>query len=196
MVANDISIDLETLDTVPTSKIVSIGLCRFDIQTGIIYDTLYLPVSLKDQQNRTLSPGTLCWWMQQSDEARKVFWDDDIRCLKLQMCRLSDFVRKNPQSQVWGNGSTFDISILEDAYLRTVEQDIPWKFWAVRDMRTIIDLAESITSNLQSPTFKFKKSEVSRDGVHHNAMDDAVFQAKCISMAYQSLRRYNVTHTS
>jgi exodeoxyribonuclease VIII len=78
---------------------------------------------------------------------------------------------------MWGNGATFDISMLEDAY-RQYEIEIPWKFWNVRDCRTVLDMYESIRGG-------FNKT-VNRQGAH-NALDDAKFQAQYITMMWSRL---------
>ena len=46
---------------------------------------------------------------------------------------------KNNRTLIWGNGSDFDISILGEAYKRC-DIKIPWNFWLVRDLRTILDV--------------------------------------------------------
>jgi hypothetical protein len=77
---------------------------------------------------------------------------------------------------VWGNGATFDISILEDAY-RQLDLEIPWKFWNVRDCRTVKDMYESARGGYE------KKS----GGTLHHALDDAKFQAQYICDMWKSL---------
>ena len=177
---DNLSIDLETLDTVPSTKIVSIGAALFDIETGEVGETVYLPCSLHDQNSRTMSASTIMWWMSQSDQARAVFNDSDLDLLREQLKMFRASIGDWTQIKVWGNGATFDISILEDAYTRNAERsDIPWAFWNVRDMRTIVALAKQLNG--------FNHRSIVREGTHHNAVDDAVHQAKVISAAYQSL---------
>ncbi|WP_265102082.1 3'-5' exonuclease [Yersinia proxima] len=76
---------------------------------------------------------------------------------------------------VWGNGSIFDITILE-SWFASVDVAVPWEFGNVRDVRTVVDL---------SP---LNVKDFIREGVHHNALDDAIHQAKYVSAMIQSLR--------
>jgi len=78
---------------------------------------------------------------------------------------------------VWGNGATFDISILEAAY-RQRGIPIPWAFWNIRDVRTIAALAWP----------HVKKDHTEFVGVPHRALDDAKHQARYVSAMWQHLR--------
>lgn len=169
---DNLSIDLETLGLKNDAIIVSIGAAYFDISSGEIGRCIYLPVLITKQENRSITGDTVKWWMRQSEEARAVFNHEDSWLLERQLDRLRDLILVD--TKVWGNGATFDISILENAY-----GDIaPWEFYNIRDMRTIVDLAERKG---------WSKDNVVRSGTHHHALDDAIFQAKCISSAYQCL---------
>ena len=79
--------------------------------------------------------------------------------------------------KVWGDGATFDISILEDAYLK-YGIEIPWKSWNVRDCCTVPDMYKTKRG-------VFNKT-VNRKGVH-NALEDAKFQAQYITMVCNRL---------
>ena len=56
--------------------------------------------------------------------------------------------------------------------------EIPWKFWNVRDCRTVLDMYESKRGG-------FNKSG-NRAGAH-NALQDAIYQAKYITMMWSKL---------
>jgi exodeoxyribonuclease VIII len=56
----------------------------------------------------------------------------------------------------------------------------PWHYLNVRDMRTIIEAAESLVG--------FDKRSIPDQGTHHNALDDAKWQALAISGAWRALR--------
>lgn len=174
----DWSIDLETLDNRPTSVILSIGAVLFDRDTGELGTRVYYEINLDDAMAAgTVSGSTLSWWMQQGDKARRVFGDQRKVPLRTALEGLATSMRATPGPRVWGNGSSFDISILEHAWSRaggTLE--LPWKFWDVRDMRTTIDDAGIDVKALP------------RVGTHHNALDDAEFQAIAISLARRRIR--------
>lgn len=172
----DISFDLETLGTNPDCMIVSIAAVEFDILTGQIGQKFYVPIDLEhEQEGRVISGKTIKWWMDQSDEARSVFQDTGAKPLGVALYMLDQWFPDWEGLKVWGNGSIFDISILDHAF----NYASPWEFWNVRDMRTIVDIA--------SLSGQFDKRQVARAGVHHNALDDAIYQAQVISAAYHSL---------
>lgn len=170
----DISIDLETLDVVPTAHILAIGAAKFDIETGEIIDKFYRVMPMTPQLGRSISPDTVGWWMKQSEEARNAITNGVWIDLLVSLNSLRTFVGSD--NNVWGNGATFDISILENAY----SFDIPWNFYQVRDMRTIVALAEEISN-------AFDKHTVPFEGEKHNAIADAIHQAKVISASYKAL---------
>ena len=51
--------------------------------------------------------------------------------------------------QIWSNGATFDIPILQEAYT-ACGIECPWKFWKARDTRTIYELANITSKDLPS----------------------------------------------
>ena len=72
--------------------------------------------------------------------------------------------------------SGFDITIVEDLYRRHHEKHefaIPWKFWNVWCFRTF--------NHLTKARDKFK-----REGVHHDALDDARYQAQVVLNYWKS----------
>lgn len=164
MAMDCVMIDLETLGTRPDAVFVSIGACCFDPHANAIGPIFYRRIDWTDAMSaRTVDAATLKWWMQQDDAARlEIVKDGD----PLQTV-LSDFAAWLPDnSKVWGNGAIFDISILQHAY----DYKPPWKYSNVRDVRTVVELASGRVS----------KDEFVREGVFHNALDDAVFQAKMV----------------
>lgn len=170
--ARHVMIDLETMGTTPDSAIVSIGAVVFDPRYGIVTDKVFYMELDWESQNRLIDQETVEWWAEQSEEARAAHYglDDLDEALTL----LAQWLPKD--AKVWGNGSTFDISMLEDAY-RQLNIEIPWKFWNVRDCRTVLDMYESVRGGFN------KKS----GGTLHNALDDAKYQAKYITMMWSKL---------
>ena len=178
---NHIMIDLETLGTSPQAPILSIGAVFFDPDTGDIGATYHRKLDFEQAcAGRAIDPSTVKWWFQQSDEARSALLGDGesggqhsaLRCLKSFVYHASD------EPVVWGNGATFDISMLEDNY-RQLGMDVPWKFYNVRDVRTIVDLAKGIV----------ERSDFEFEGVKHDALADALHQAKYVSAMWRALRR-------
>lgn len=168
----DIMIDIETLGTTYGCAVLSIGAVRFNRNTGEIGAKFYASMGQYAQKYGHATQSTLDWWDQQSPEAKEAAFsgtDDPVAAANA----LASGIDKN--DLVWGNGSIFDITILE-SWFASVSVPVPWKFWNVRDVRTVVDL---------SP---LNVKDFIREGVHHNALDDAIHQAKYVSAMIQSLR--------
>lgn len=159
----DVMIDIETLDTGNNAAVLSIGAVYFDRKTGKTGEQFYCRISMDDALSHgSLSDDTLEWWNRQPDEARIEAFGGKER-INDAAERLIGFIK--PDSQAWGNGSVFDITILEN-WFRSVGKKAPWDFWNVRDVRTI------------ESWFDINKRDFVRDGTHHNALDDCLFQIK------------------
>jgi len=173
---NDLMLDLETLGRTPDSPIIAIGAVFFDKMTGETGAEFEVAVDFASAcHGRHIDPKTVAWWMQQGDSARaSVLRGNSSMQFALQS--LSDFIFINAKGECspWGNGATFDISMIEHCY-RQYGMSIPWPFWAVRDCRTVEYL-----SKLDKKTFK-------REGVHHSALDDAKHQVKYISAMIRTM---------
>ena len=164
-----VMVDLETLSVRPYAAIVSIGAVKFTVEDGIL-DTFYINVdgqSCKDH-GLHIDPKTIEWWGKQSPEARKALTDNPQPLIPA-LEEFSNFYGDNPTTVIWGNGSAFDISILESAYFNT-DTPIPWKPWYVQCYRTVLNLVGVSNSAI-------RKSE---SDTHHNALDDAISQTKTL----------------
>lgn len=166
-----ISIDLETLDTTATALVLSCGLVAFDPNTGEIIDKQYTRFVKLDEQaarGRTISPATVRWWTGQSDEARRVMTDDESNGERIVpgLTSIDTFFGQHAPKGVWGNGS--DNAILGSLF-RSFGQVPPWSYSQNFCLRTL--------KNLQLPKTFVKPVRV---GTHHNALDDAEYQANYI----------------
>jgi hypothetical protein len=170
--------DLETMGTRFDAPVIAIGACFFDPNTGAIGEKFYRAIDMSDAcRHGRLSGDTVKWWLQQSDDARAAVTAGSQPAAEA-FKEFAEFYGKYPNVAVWGNGATFDISILEYAFLKILGQAAPWAFWLVRDCRTIKDIASGIAF----------VPKVARQGTHHQALDDAVFQAQWVSEMWQVLR--------
>jgi hypothetical protein len=169
--STDISIDIETLGKNYNAAVIAIGAAAFNRRTGKIGPTYYAKIDRKDATRHGASdPKTLQWWSRQTQEARTLSFEasiDDVPLLD-GLRGLSDFFRNQGASVCpWGNGATFDVTILEHAYLALGNGLVPaWEWWMTRDLRTAIEL-----SGIDPDAIEF-------DGVRHHAMHDAIHQAK------------------
>lgn len=172
----DCIIDFETLDTAPSTVVLSIGACLFKPYRSEIVNEFYYVLTIQDQidAGRTISESTMMWWMQQGEEARKALFDPKIKRCSLDKA-LFLFASWLPEyTCVWGNGASFDISILDNLY---GYKKMPYKHWNVRDIRTVVDMASPI---MQKSDFPFK-------GVKHHALDDAKHEAEYVSAMWRLL---------
>lgn len=167
-----VMIDLETLDDAPTAAIIAIGAVRFDPETSHLASGLYYRVDWESAMERgTVSASAIKWWMKQSKAARLEVIKPGMS-LDAALEKLANFV--DVDDRVWGNGATYDVSILEHAY---GHGNAPWEFWNVRDVRTVVDLAHHIG---------ISKPRIDDEDAHH-ALKDAEHQAKYVSEMWQAL---------
>ena len=171
---NHVMIDLETIGNDIDGIFTTIGACTFDPVTGDIGKTFYTHVNWESavEAGRTITPDTVKWWMGQPEEARKEIVQDGLP-LADALTLLKSWLPE--EAVVWGNGPLFDIAKLEHAF---GYYNIPWKFYNVRCVRTICDLAKGRVS----------REDIPFNGDKHNALDDAVHQAKYVSAMWQALR--------
>lgn len=150
-----VMIDIETFDTAATAVILSIGAVRMDMESlSVIQDqTFYVEIN-PNQLNRTTSKDTLNWWLSRGN----------CPCLGTAVLgqTLKDLATWiEPDTEIWCKGTDFDTQILSNAY-KQLDLQVPWKYNAVRDCRTI---------------FKTFHSPIAYPSNTHNALEDAKNQA-------------------
>lgn len=178
---NHLMIDLETLGKGTNAPVVSIGACIFNPDTREISGFKFRASIQIDEalKNRTPDASTLNWWMGQDDAAKRGIFttNPDKIGIKEALINLAAFIETHEIAYVWGNGATFDITLLETLY-EQYEIKVPWPFWAIRDVRTVVHLA---SPDVEKSSFPFK-------GTQHDALDDAIHQAKYVSTMWQHLK--------
>lgn len=169
-------IDLETMGKKPGCPIISIGVVLFDPRYNHISKrTFYRELDWQDQTQSyglEICPETVEWWSKQSKETKAAH--NGLDDLEEVLIELAEWLPKDVK--VWGNGATFDITILEHCYDK-LGVEIPWKFWNIRDCRTVLDMYESKRGGFN------KKS----GGTCHNALDDAYYQCEYINMMWKDI---------
>ena len=169
-----VMIDLETLDTRPSTVILSIGAVAFSVEDDVTA-SFYRRCTWQDQLDagRTVSESTIRWWLLQSDAARAALTDGQQLSLRQSLEELFNWCFSSKAISVWASGPSFDIAILEHAY---GYYNLPWKYNAARDFRTLRDL---VPPNLGDDIPK---------GEAHNALDDAMAQALFVRKALRYLQ--------
>ncbi|EFN5649871.1 exonuclease [Escherichia coli] len=175
-------IDLETMGKKSNAPIVVIGAVFFDPQTGEIGPTFYIVISLVDAMDTGAVPdgSTIEWWLAQSSEARSAILVDQVKLVDA-LIQFREFINEYSDEefvQVWGNGATFDNTILRTSYER-LNIPCPWRYYNDRDVRTIIELGKTIGFDA--------RTVILFEGVRHHALDDARHQAKYVTATIQKL---------
>lgn len=166
----DVMLDIETLGTKPGSIILSIGACVFDSELPEnAWPTFYSVINRANSEalGLTADPKTLDWWSRQTKEARQVLIqaeDLDSPSLFTVLRNFNAWLQDYQPVTMWGNGSDFDNVLVTAAYQKCNMQP-NWKYAHNRCFRTLKNLF---------PGWCIE----ARQGVHHNALDDALHQAR------------------
>lgn len=166
----DVSIDIETMSTRSDAAVVGIGAVAFSLTEMKLGARFYAAIDLDTCQaaGLRLDAGTVTWWMKQSDTARSAL-TRNTRPLADVLDEFHAFligVGPTNEIKVWGNGPGFDNAILANAYA-AAGKPLPWKYWNDRCVRTV----GAMFPDIPKPA---------RQGTHHNALDDAIYQAETL----------------
>jgi exodeoxyribonuclease VIII len=153
-------VDIEALAKHNDAIILTIGAQMFDpsvkgwetrkqrhIHTGDEYDSyinVRVDVDEQERLGRRIDQDTVDWWAKQTPEAQHdAFAEEDRASLRdalLALKLLADSCKR-----VWSKGPLYDFAILEHAFEQT-KIPVPWKFWNVRDARTVFSLTPQIAN--------------------------------------------------
>jgi 3'-5' exoribonuclease Rv2179c-like domain len=171
----DAMVDIETLDTLPTAAVLTIGAVLFDPRGRDTEESLrqgktfyrVIPRDSNATYKRTESEDTLKWWAEQNAEAFAALTEGPFTPLDIALRELNEFLQsgEHKTGRMWANDPDFDCVILQDA-CRSTKAKWPIPFYMNRSVRTIKDLAY--------PDGEVPKIGV---GVAHNALDDSIRQA-------------------
>jgi hypothetical protein len=164
-------LDIETLGIEPGAAILSIGACTFD--TDGVGETFHRSVGLQHCQERGLSidAETLQWWLDQ-DEGAAVDLLTTGAPLATVLSELRDYLETHDYDELWANSPKFDMVHLEAAY-EALGWSVPWDFYELRDVRTVQALPGAV--------------ELEHEGTEHDALDDAVHQAREVGATLRAL---------
>lgn len=163
-------LDLETMGTVAGCAIVSIGAVEFDM-AGTIGAEFYGVINLRSAvaAGLTMDPGTIIWWLQQPEEARKKVIIGGVSIEEVLTSFRSYLNNIGQYTYIWGNGPSFDQAILRAAYEKMGWQ-APWRYTNERCVRTACSLRPEV---LKMPF----------EGVKHYPVDDCKHQIKQVVAA-------------
>ncbi|VXC45226.1 3'-5' exonuclease [Sphingobacterium multivorum] len=174
----DVMIDIETLDTTPTSVILSIGAVPFNIgdgQAGQEYSSK-CNVSMQVRDGHTIGMETLKWWIEQdagvlSNSLSGGEW------VRRSVENLNDFISEKCVDEVrlWSNSPSFDLVILKNA----LNNPWPFPFWRERDVRTFVAIRSEIAK------------EFARKATH-DPVDDCLRQIDMVCAVYWDLNGISI----
>lgn len=158
----NVMLDIETYGTSPGSVIKSIGAVKF--HDGKIYAKFYKRVDVTSciANGLTMDGDTVEWWLQQSDEARKEMALPGEH-IALVLEQFTIWI-STPDAIVWGNGATFDNTLVAAAY-KAVGKPLPWSHRNSLCYRTI----KNANRDISIDAYRVRTA--------HNALDDAESQA-------------------
>lgn len=195
----DIMVDLETLDTIPSAAILSIGAVAFNLdEQESVKDYLYgvnctarsfeIVVDLKNQvewDRRTIGADTFRWWMGQDATAKAVLMKKGVplwNALEIFNQWVHSVSKDAATTRLWGNGAAFDNAILRDAYGKCgIEHSIRFRNdMCYRTLKTM---------------FMPGKVEVEDQNLltAHNARHDAIFQAVVLQKLWAKIKPGRIT---
>lgn len=179
----EVMIDIETLSTRGNAIIASISAVKFDrsgriseldIEKGLDIFDVRIDIDSCEKLGMHKDDKTIEWWKKQD----KGVYDDIFN--KGNRKNISDALKMLSKwyegcDKIWSQGASFDIPILSEAY-SLCNIDIPWKFYNIRDTRTIYDLANVNTWDLPK-------------GKEHNSLYDCYRQIYGVQTSYKKLSK-------
>lgn len=171
----NITFDLETLGNTSEAPIVQIGAVKFN-NDGVILDKFLRTITSNSLENYNfkINYETLYWWFQQKDEAIKSVFGESIKKTPLKQA-LYEFMQwlEKPSKYIYWSHATFDPPILNNNFIKVgIKNPIPFRLH--RDIRTLNHF-----TNID---------KIERNGIHHNALDDCIFQAEYIYKMIKQLK--------
>lgn len=190
-----IMVDLETLSTDPKALVLSIGLVSFldsyvytkDDSQALVstsWETendnenfYYGVLSQVGQEERHISESTLSWWEEQESSAREVLTESKSKQTSVvdDLEKVYAFLKDQHQSLdgdknylvLWANGASFDHPIIKSLFIDNGFSELSriWSYKHDACYRTMLN------------AYKIPDAEYPPMGTHHNALDDARFQA-------------------
>lgn len=177
-------LDLETLDTKPSTHILELALVCFDPFTGHVNEKLshHARFGVSYQPGATLSQSTLAWWISENKAyfneliEHKCESDEQLRHVLFDIDLMISNVRvQGSDVRVWNTG-TFDVDIINDAARRVLgKTESLFNFLEVRDVRSLRQVKDDLgLGNDEWPT-------------SHNAKDDCLRQISYVQSVYGAL---------
>lgn len=164
----DVMLDLETLGNGKDKCVVQIGACYFDRETGEIGETFKVNVDARShvKHGAALDADTVYWWLSQAKPAQESILAEPRVDVVEAFTKLNEFLA--PAKAIWSH-ATFDFVTIQETFKQLNIKPL-FHYRAARDLRTIVDAG------------KVTIDKTSREGTHHDALDDCRHQVKyCVA---------------
>lgn len=171
-------VDIETLGTEPGSTIISVGICAFDQDEGIIASDGWA-IRAADWHGN-IDPRTVQWWSKQNEAAREYSFNGQYTSLQVAQA-LKGFMEQYGGDELWANDPDFDVVLLKQWWTRVEAHHKftlgnfpggPTRHRLGRSFRTIVAEARRLGI--------FFEDAYSIASVAHNPVDDACNQARVV----------------
>lgn len=192
---NHVMVDIESLGSDPGSVILSIGACRFDPETDHIHEeTFYTNLRIQPQLEAglTVNGDTIRWWFSQKPEAIKALLESPVHYPKTALNNFNEWFRKGG-TFAWSHGSDFDLVLMKCLYKAFDFEKPVWAYRNARDTRTLFSTVPGYYDSTRSALDQFGMPTTR---VAHNALDDAIEQARWVQHAYRLLSRATARPTA
>jgi len=171
-----ISFDLETLGSHMESPITQLGAVKFDLENIYTDDAFVMNVTHKSLEYYKFKVGysSVYWWTTETnDEVRKfVFDQESAENIRLVFLKFVEWIEKPSEYQLWSH--RFDVPVLKNAFDRVDIKEVPIPHMCFMDIITLCNLVKMYLD----PDSELPKTD--RKGLHHYALDDAIYQAEYI----------------
>lgn len=196
-----VMLDLETLGTGAYAPVLQIGAVAFDLFAGAVYVDHGLKVAIEPGEGTRMDVSTFAWWLRQGDDTRMAI----IEALSGKLCTeadavvaleswVEDITHKEGWPKVhgvWANGQDFDLGLLREMYKRSgmYGGQPKWPYNAARDTRTAFFCHGRLSRYGTAPLYKPEAT----DGVAHDALADAIYQAEQLCALFSSTERHTTS---
>lgn len=179
----DIMIDTEFLSFRMDSFILSIGAVAFDVaqpEFKVISEFYEVP-TVDSQKYGKMDGSVLNFWLTQGAEVKEAIIKHKekkgiVGALLGLSAWLYQFKQPDKTLRVWSHGAACDLPLLFHTY-KLYDLNCPWHYQSPRDTRTLFDLCPIDISKL-----------VGENENKHNALADAIYQAKKVHAAWDYTR--------
>tara|TARA_R100000951_G_scaffold105675_1_gene99625 strand:- start:265 stop:807 length:543 start_codon:yes stop_codon:yes gene_type:complete len=179
-------IDIETLDTKSSAVVIQIAAVAFSYnnkgQVEVVDQlNIKLPVAPQLNRSRTISVSTVKFWLNtpaQQQLLGELLSPETKYNYDHALVEFLEFCQNHAPTEYWSQGPTFDMIILEDM-LDNVGLITPWKFYQVRDLRTV---QKFVGDDAKSKKMKAENS-------NHNALDDCHSQIKLLQHFIKKVKK-------